>query len=190
MISTDIRLRENYVNTLWELAKEEQVVTTVKEDLEAIDGIIEEQNDLGRFLASPYFPRQSKLQLIANTLSAAISELTMSFLGVLIKHNRMGLLRQVTLRYRQLWDAEHHHYTVKITVARPLAQGQAEELTTAIGQAVGGTIKLEVAVDPRILGGAIIRCGDKVIDNSVSDRLQTAVRTILNQVKGRAKQFQ
>ena len=190
MMSRDIRLRENYVNTLWELAKEEQAVTAVKEDLEAVDGIIEEQSDLGKFLASPYFSRQSKLQLIASTLSAAISELTMSFLGVLVRHKRMGLLREITLRYGQLWDAEHHHYTVKVTVARPLEPGQAEELTTAIGQAVGGTVRLEVAVDPHILGGAVIRCGDKVIDNSVSDRLQTAVRTILNQVKGRAKQYQ
>jgi F-type H+-transporting ATPase subunit delta len=185
MMSTDIRLRENYVNTLFELARENQAITVVKEDLETIAGIIKEENDLVKFLTSPYFSRPCKQQLVATALSGRISELTMNFLMVLIKHNRVGLLAEIIFRYEQLWGAEYHCYPVRVTVSRPLEQGEAEELTTTIGAAVGGTIRLELAVDPDILGGAVIRCGDKVIDNSVHHRLRAAVKTIMHQVKWR-----
>lgn len=185
MMSTDMSLRENYVNTLFELAKESQAVTVVKEDLQTIAGLIEEENDLVKFLRSPYFSRRCKQQLITTTLSARISELTMNFLMVLIQHNRAGLLKEIIFGYERLWDAEHNCYPVKVTVSRPQEQGEAEELKTAIEQAVGGTVRLELEVDPDILGGAVIRCGDKVIDNSAYHRLQTAVKTIISQVKSR-----
>jgi F-type H+-transporting ATPase subunit delta len=185
MMSADIRIRENYVNTLFELAKESQSATVVKDDLQIIDGIIEEQNDLVKFLTSPYFSRQSKQQLITTALSERISGLTMNFLMVLIQHNRAGLLKDIIFGYGRLWDAEHNCYPVKVTVSRPLKQSDAKQFQTAIEQVVGGTVRLELEVDPDILGGAVIRCGNKVVDNSAYRRLQTAVKTIINQVKGR-----
>ncbi len=185
MMSTDLRLRENYANTLFELAGENQTIDAVKEDLETIAGIIREENDLVKFLMSPYFSRQCKEQLVAAALSARISELTMNFLMVLIRHNRVGLLPEIILRYGQLWDAERRCYPVDVTVSRPLEPGEAEKLTADMEAAVGGAVRLGLAVNPDILGGAIIRCGDKVIDNSVHNRLRTAVKTIISQVKGR-----
>ena len=185
MMSTDIRLGENYANTLFELARENQVIDVIKEDLETIAGMIKEENDLVRFLTSPYFSRESKEQLVAKALSGRIAELTMNFLMVLIKHNRVGLLPRIILRYGQLWDAERRCYPVKLTVSHPLEQAEAQKLTEALGAAIGGTVRLELAVNPDILGGVVIRCGDRVIDNSVYHRLRTAVKTIMNQVKGR-----
>ncbi len=185
MMSTDIRLRENYANTLFELAKENQAADIVQEDLETMAGIIKEENDLIKFLTSPYFCRQCKEQLVNATLSARIAELTMNFLMVLIKHNRVGLLPSIIVKYGQLWDADRGCYPVKVTVARPLEQGEAEEMTAAIAAAVGGAVRLEWTVNPDIIGGAIIRCGDRVIDNTVHNRLRTAVKTIIGQVKSR-----
>ena len=185
MMSTDIRLRENYANTLFELAAENQTTDVIQEDLEIMAGIIKEENDLVRFLTSPYFSRQCKEQLVNATLSARIAELTMNFLMVLIKHNRVGLLPEIIFRYRQLWDADRGCYPVKVTVSRPLEQGGAEEMTTDIAAAVGGAVRLELAVNPDIIGGAIIRCGDKVIDNTIHNRLRTAVKTVIGQVKSR-----
>ena len=185
MMSTDIRLGENYANTLFELARESQAIDVIKQDLETIAGIIKEESDLIRFLTSPYFSRQSKEQVVATALSARVAELTMNFLMVLIRHNRMGLLPRIIEKYSQLWDAERRCYPVKVTVSHPLEPAEAERLTQTIGAALGGTARLELAVDPAILGGAVIRCGDRVIDNSVHNRLRTAVKTIMNQVKGR-----
>lgn len=185
MMSTEIHLRENYANTLFELAGEKQVIDIVKEDLETIDGIIKEEADLVKFLMSPYFSRQSKEQLMATVFAARISELTMNFLLVLIKHNRLGLLPEIILRYRELWDEKHRYYPVKVTVSHPLEPSEAEKLRADIEAAIGGTARLEWVVNPDILGGTIIRCGDKVIDNSVYSRLQAAVKTIISQVKGR-----
>lgn len=185
MISADIRLRENYANILFELARENQALDVVKGDLETIAGIIKEENDLIKFLMSPYFSMPSKEQLVMTALSGRIAELTMNFLMVLIKHNRAGLLPEIILSYGQLWDAERCCYPVEVTVSRPLEPGEAKKLAADMEAAVGGTVRLKWAVNPDILGGAIIRCRDKIIDNSVHHRLRAAVKTIISQVKGR-----
>jgi F-type H+-transporting ATPase subunit delta len=185
MMSTDIRLRENYANTLFELARENQATDAVEEDLETIAGIIREEDDLVKFLTSPYFSGQRKEQFMTTVLSGRIAGLTMNFLMVLIRHNRVWLLPEIILRYKQLWDAEHRCYPVVVTVSRPLEPGEIEKLTADMEAAVGGTVRLHLAVNPDLLGGAIIRCGDKIIDNSIRDRLRAAVKTIISQVKGR-----
>ena len=181
----DIRLRETYANSLFELAVENQATDVVKGDLEIMAGIIKEENGFIKFLTSPYFSWLCKEQFVVKTLSARITELTTNFLMVLIKHNRMELLPEIIFRYGQLWDADRGYYPVKVTISRPLEQAEAEKLTTDIGAAVGGTVRLELVVNPDIIGGAIIRCGDKVIDNTVRNRLRTAVKTIIGQIKGR-----
>lgn len=185
MMSTDTRLGDNYANALFELAKENQAIDAVKEDLETIAAIIKEENDLVKFLSSPYFSEQGKEKLVAKALSARVTGLTMSFLMVLIRHSHAGLLPRIIRRYGQLWDAERRCYPVEVTVSRPLEQSEAEKLAADIGAAIGGAVRLTLAVNPDILGGAIIRCGDKFIDNSVHNRLRTAVKTIISQVKGR-----
>lgn len=185
MISADIRLRESYANTLFDLARENQVLDAVKEDLETIAGVVRKEGDLVKFLTSPYFSRSSKEKFLAKALSGRIAELTMNFLVVLIKHNRMGLLPEIVARYAELWDVERHCYPVELTVSRPLEPGEVERLKEDMETAFGGAVRLEWAVDPDILGGVIIRCRDKVIDNSIHNRLRTAVKTIISQVKGR-----
>jgi len=185
MMSADIRLRENYANTLFELARENQAIDAVEEDLETIAGIIREEDDLVKFLTSPYFSGQRKEQFMTKALSGRIAELTMNFLMVLIRHNRVELLPEIMLRYGQLRDADRRCYPVEVTVSRLLEPGEVEKLTADMEAAVGGTVRLHLAVNPDILGGAIIRCGDKIIDNSIRDQLRDAVKTIISQVKGR-----
>lgn len=185
MMIADLRLRENYANTLFELAGETQAADVVEKDLETIAGIIREEDDLLKFLTSPYFSMQHKEQFMAKVLSGRIEELTMNFLMVLIRHHRIGLLPEIILRYGQLLDAERHCYPVEVTVSRPLEPGEVERLTADMESAVGGTVRLHLVVNPDILGGTIFRYGDKIVDNSIRDRLRAAVKTIISQVKGR-----
>lgn len=185
MMSTDIRLRENYANTLFDLARENDVLDAVREDLETIARVVRKERDLVRFLTSPYFSGSSKEKFIRTALSGRITELTMNFIMVLIKHNRVGLLVEIVARYGELWDVEHNCYPVEATVSRPLEKDEVERLKEDMETAFGGAVRLEWVVDPDILGGIIVRCRDKVIDNSIHNRLRTAVKTIISQVKGR-----
>jgi F-type H+-transporting ATPase subunit delta len=68
-------------------------------------------------------------------------------------------------------------------VPRALEDGRVRELSDGIAAAMNSNVKLEVAVEPEIIGGAIIRCGDKVIDNTIRNRIDVAVKTVMSRIK-------
>lgn len=188
MISTAIRLREIYAQSLFELADRQQGVDTVSSDLNILAGIIGQEKDFIKLLDSPYFSTDYKEQLVRRLLSGVAANLTLDFLMVVIRHGRARLLTDIIGRYAELWDAYHGYYHVKVTVPRALEDGQAKELSDDIAAAMNsppGRVKLQVAVDPDIIGGAIIRCGDKVIDNSIRNRIDVAVKTVMSRIKSR-----
>jgi F-type H+-transporting ATPase subunit delta len=185
MISTAIRLREIYAQSLFELADRQQGVDTVSSDLNILAGIIGQEEEFIKLLDSPYFSTDYKEQLVRRLLSGVAANLTLDFLMVVIRHGRARLLTDIIGRYAELWDAYHGYYHVKVTVPRALEDGQAKDLSDNIAAAMNSNVKLEVAVEPDIIGGAIIRCGDKVIDNSIRNRIDVAVKTVMSRIKSR-----
>jgi F-type H+-transporting ATPase subunit delta len=185
MMSIAIRLREIYAQTLFELAGQQQSVDAVKNDLDILSDIIEREKDFIRALDSPYFSKDYKEQFVRRLLSNVLTELTVTFLSVVIRHGRVKLLTDIIIRYDEIWDEYHGYCRVEITVPRSIEDSEVKRLSDDIAAAISSKVKLEVAVDPGIIGGAIIRCGDKVIDNSVRNRLNCAVKTVMSQVKSR-----
>lgn len=183
MISTAIRLREIYAQSLFELADRQQSVDAVSSDLNILSGIIGQEKDFVKLLDSPYFSTDYKEQLVRRLLSGVAANLTLDFLMVVIRHGRAKLLSDIIVRYGELWDAYHGYYHVKVTVPRALEDKQVKELSDEIAAAMNSNVKLEFAVEPEIIGGAIIRCGDKVIDNSIKNRIDVAVKTLMSQIK-------
>lgn len=100
------------------------------------------------------------------------------FLGVLAHYDRLVLLRDVYEQfeaYRREAEARVH---VSITSAEPVSEEQSKHLTERLKQRFGREIDLDVEVDPALIGGAIIRAGDEVIDGSVRGRLERLSREI------------
>lgn len=100
------------------------------------------------------------------------------FLGVLAHYDRLTLLPEVYAQfesYRREAEAVVH---VKVTSAQPVSDEQSKALTERLKKRFGRDIDLEVAVDPALIGGAIIRAGDEVIDGSVRGRLERLGRDI------------
>jgi len=118
-------------------------------------------------------------------LSGKITDLTMNFITVVIKHNRTTYLPQIIAEYQKLWEAREKYCHVELTVARAMSADEVGKLSNDIALAINRKIKLELSVNPSIIGGIIIRYDDKVIDNTVRSRLQTAVKTIIRRGESR-----
>lgn len=173
-----IRLGETYAQALFELARDSNMVDAVKYDLDALESIAAEEKDFATFLSSPYFSQQRKEQLLHRVFSARLADLTMNFVTVAVGHDRMMFLPQITSRYNELWDVYHGRAIVKVTVSEALSDDEVKQLSQDIAAAMKGSVKLELAVNPAIIGGVVIRYGDRVIDNTVKGRLHRAVRAL------------
>lgn len=183
MIRTDTILREKYAQVLYGLACESRLTDAVKDDIELLADITNREKDFIRFMDSPYFTRLCKVDVVSRLLAGKITELMANFLMVLIGHNRIRLLPEIIARYGQIWDMNNGYFPVRVTVSHPLDEAETEELAASIGAAAGSIARLEVKVNPEIIGGAVIRCGDRVFDNTIRGRLQTALKTIMGAAK-------
>jgi F-type H+-transporting ATPase subunit delta len=177
---TAVRVADIYARSLLDLAKESKMVDAEATDLEVIATLLAQQPDLGAFFASPYFAEQTKRDLIRSAFPGKLNRLTVDFLSVMIDHNRGELLPRILERFRQLYREYQGYEAVSVTVARKLSEEQVQKLARDLAEAMRIKIDLDVQVDPSILGGVIIRHGDKLLDNSVRGRLHRTVSQVAN----------
>ena len=186
MKSATISLTERYAQALFELAYDEHQLNEVKRDLDALSTAMDEDADVREFLVSPFFSPHEKKTLFAEALGTHFTALALSFLDTVIRNGRAGFLDEIINRFGALWDRQKGIESVTVTVARELSTQRQEQLSADIAAILNAPIRMEVEVDPAIVGGVFIRCGDRIIDNTLRGRLGEAMTTLRKQIKSNA----
>ena len=112
-----------------------------------------------------------------------ISDLTLNFLLEVDRHNRTMYLPQMIDKFGEIWDAHHGISIVELTLHENITPEELANVTQAISKAMSKEVQLKLNVKPAIMGGAVIRYGESVIDNSIKSRLYRAVRTVMDSCK-------
>jgi F-type H+-transporting ATPase subunit delta len=94
------------------------------------------------------------------------------FIALLASNRRLALLPEIAELYAEMRRAHEGVVRAVVTSAVPLEEAQRASLAAALERRFGRRIELETAVDPELLGGAVIRAGELVIDGSVRNRLR------------------
>jgi F-type H+-transporting ATPase subunit delta len=180
----NLRISDVYALAVFETAQEQQVLTDVKADLDSMADIFKQVPDLRELLWSPYFTRNYKAALLEKMFTGKFSQLTMNFLMVVARHNRLKVLPDIIAAFSRLWDQQHGLVPVSITVPNKLDSARIQKLCDEITDSLQRKIRLtDSIVDPSIIGGIIIHYGDKVIDNTIKTRLINAVQTVTSRQK-------
>ncbi len=190
LIGTSGQMAEVYSQALFELARQEQLVDTVQDDLNVLLNLINTEKDLLVFMESPYFTLEQKQQLIQKTCGT-FNNLTLNFLMAVLAHKRTPVLPDIIEKYEKLYRSSHNYCDIYLTVSQALVRSELEAVKTALAAVMSSDkITLKVTVDSSILGGAVIRYSDKVIDNSIRNRLLRAIDTIMTRGKNRGKIYE
>ncbi|MBI2861417.1 MAG: F0F1 ATP synthase subunit delta [Chloroflexi bacterium] len=107
-----------------------------------------------------------------------VDPLVRNLLLLLIVRGRLGLLKQIAEEYRRLL---HEHLGVveaEVTTALSLDDRSIQQLKARLAQQVGRRVEIRLFVDPVLVGGAVIRIGDRLVDGSVAQRLQALRRRL------------
>jgi F-type H+-transporting ATPase subunit delta len=162
-----------YATALFELAKEQDALDTVAQDLDGVERLGAESSDLRRAIRSPLLSREQQERAVtAVAQRAGIGELTTRFLGVLARNRRLFVLPQVVRAFHAMLAAERGEVTAEVTSAVPLEQGQLDRLRETVSRHVGKAVSLTAKVDPALMGGLVVRIGSRLIDASLRTRLQ------------------
>jgi len=180
---TAAHIADIYTRSLMDLATQGHLVEAVAADLDMISTLLTQNPEFEAFLASPYFDEKTKRDLVRSLLAGKVQSLTLNFLSVMIDHNRGRFLAVIIGRYGQLYRLYQGYRPVDVTVAQPLSQEETDKLSRELAEAMNTKVDLDIRIDPAILGGMIIRYGDKMVDNSVKGRLARTVTQLLNPQK-------
>ena len=119
-------------------------------------------------LGNPKLTRDDALVLLAPD---AAGEEFSNFLGLLFDNRRLGLLPEIAGLFDELRFEAEHVMRARITSAAPLPADELETLKAALRRRFGREVEVETAVDPALLGGAVIDAGGVVIDGSLKGKL-------------------
>ena len=119
-------------------------------------------------------PRIIKSQLVDLMLALSgdkVSEIQVSFVKLLIEGQRLDLLPEIVMLFEAMRAEEEKSVDVVVTSAFDLSEAQMQKITEALQKRMGREIKLRCETDRKLIGGVVIRAGDKVIDGSARTHL-------------------
>jgi F-type H+-transporting ATPase subunit delta len=160
-----------YARSLFEVAKEQDKLDTIREQLGAFADALDETRELQVFFFSPYFSTKEKEDGLDRAVTDADATVV-NFLKLLIENHRMPVIFRVRREFDRLWQEENRLLPVQVTSAVELDAATVEDIGARIAEQTNRKVDLSSNVDPDILGGIVVRVGNSVLDASVRNRLE------------------
>jgi F-type H+-transporting ATPase subunit delta len=135
---------------------------------------------VAKLLTHPRVSPADLVGLIAEIAGNALDAQGSNFLKTLAENRRLGLLPEIAAMYEQLRAEVENIADVQVTSAVPLDEAQRQRLTTALKKRLNRDVRLHCDVDASLVGGAVVRSGDLVIDGSLKGRLERLASAITN----------
>ena len=170
MVTDRVAVAAEYAQAVFDTAIEKGELDMWRADLNIIAATVREPTLAGILRSANLSPNQ-KMEAVSLRL-VKVGTLALNFVRLLIEQDRMECIDEIVSEYERLLDA---HYLgveyVEVTSAIPLEKEHEERIARRLAEIRGKQIRLNTQTDPNILGGLIIRIGDRVIDGSVRSKL-------------------
>ncbi len=167
----EVRVASRYAKSLLGLAVEQQKLDKVYTDMVLVKNAIEENRELELLLKNPIIKKDKKEKILTAIFSGNIDTVSMMFINIITRKNRERILLDIAQAFVHQYKVYNNIVTAEVTTAIPLDQALKDELTQLIQQTEGGNVEIEAKVDESIIGGIIVRVGDKQINNSIKYKL-------------------
>jgi F-type H+-transporting ATPase subunit delta len=161
-----------YSRALFEAATEQDKLDVVREQVGQFADAVNDNRDLAVFFFSPYFSTEEKKEGLGKVVDGA-DETVRNFLELLIEKHRVPAIQRIRREYDALWEEANKLLPVEVTSAIELDPQTVEQIGDKIGERTGRKVQLESKVDPDILGGIVVRVGDRILDASIANRLES-----------------
>ncbi|MDI9847878.1 F0F1 ATP synthase subunit delta [Rhodoblastus sp. 17X3] len=174
---------ERYALALFSLAQEQNVADAVADALRNFGDMIAQSADLKRLVASPVFSAEEQLKAVTALLNQyGFGGVTANFIKLVASKRRLFVLPDMIRAFLALNDKAKGVTRADVTVAAPLSSDHSAALEEALRQVSGGkTVKVNVNVDPSIIGGIVVKLGSRMVDASLKTKLNS-LRTRMKEV--------
>ncbi len=171
------QLGKTYARALVGAAKNAGVADLVIEQLgKLVDEYLVGSPQLRAAFASPRVDQDEKIRVIDNVFSDEYHPILVKFLKVMAGRGRLAYVDAVRNAADEIHDEMTGRVLASVQTAVPLDDALRSQISDRLGSLMDRQVRLRVTVDPDLIGGMVIRIGDKVFDSSVSNRLNKMAR--------------
>lgn len=147
--------------------------------LDAVAGAIQADDRIATVLESPRVSKAAKGQILERALKGEAPREFVRFLQAVVRRGRQGLLPEIAQEYQVLLDVKLNRVHAGVTLSdEPDARTQ-KQVVERLTKALGREVRAYFRSDPKILGGVVVRVGDRIFDGSVRRRLTALQRRML-----------
>ena len=168
-----------YAKAILDIANSNGKAASVNDDMKSIVGAVAESEELKEFLSNPTVKGDVKVAALSEVF-ASVQQETKSLFRLLLETKRFEILPAVASQYNHLFDELSGVQVAKVTTAFPITSELEAKVLAKIKEFSNKSITIENIVDESIIGGFILRIGDKQFNASVASGLQTLRRDLLN----------
>ena len=169
-----------YAKSLLDLAIERKELETAFKDISVIADVAASEKDFRVLLKSKVIKPAQKMVVMNKLFGNSFSELTMKFIQIITQHKREPVLADIADAFIAQYKKHKNIVIAEVTSAIKLTDEAREKIRSIINEMGEGTVEIQESVVPEILGGIIIRVGDKQVDASVAMRLESLRRELIN----------
>jgi F-type H+-transporting ATPase subunit delta len=147
--------------------------------LDAVAGAIQADERIATVLESPRVSKAAKSQILERALKGEAPREFVRFLQAVVRRGRQGLLAEIAQEYQGLLDQKLNRVHAGVTLASDADARTQKQVVERLTKALGLEVRAFFRSDPRILGGVIVRVGDRIYDGTVRRRLTALQRRML-----------
>jgi len=162
---------EAYATALLEIARAEDRLSEVEDELFRFARALDGNDDLRQALVDPALPVANKVAVVEQLLEAKALLVTRALVLLVVSAGRAADLSAIVDRFVELAVGEREHVVAEVRTAVPLDDVDVNRLRDALASATKKNVEIKVIVDPTVMGGIVTRMGDLVIDGTVRHRL-------------------
>ncbi len=170
----DTTVAARYARALFIVTERRQETVQVLEQIKNVQVVLAPGSKVGMHLASPGLRLADKRAALKQVLGKLVLPIVVVFIDLLLRKKRLREFAGVVQEFEALVEKLQGVQRAEVVSAVPLERAETQRLHAALEQRTGKKIRLSAAIDPDLLGGALVRIGDHVIDRTV--------RTLLDRV--------
>jgi F-type H+-transporting ATPase subunit delta len=170
---------KRYASALFQIAKEQKILTAVEEELRVVREVLQYNNELKVVLKSSKFTIEKKKEILKAAF-ATVNVYILNTLLLLIDRHRENEMVEVVNQFIHLANEEMGIAEAKVYSVRPLTDSEREAISSVFAAKIGKkSLQIENFVDSDLLGGIVLRIGNRIYDGSLRGKLNRLERKLL-----------
>lgn len=176
-MSTQSQIARPYAKALFQLAREQSTLPAWSQALAQLAGVVSD-NSVGSLLSHPRVDRSELVEALAPVMGKDLGDLPTNFLSVLAEQRRLEAIPEIKAQFDALRAEAERVVAVDITTAETVDADRQRAFAESIAKRLDRQVAIEWSTDARLIGGAVIRAEDMVIDGSVRGELEQLQKQI------------